>query len=125
MNRLNISRIHVIERRNIIKYAMNPFTCDELFQAFNNPEEQLSNDNINLIQSSIDFAVSDALAQYIFVSNFDGFSCDDVTKALQTAVMKIEKLKELLEERNINYDPEKIDHWINLAKVYNQKKISK
>lgn len=121
MNRLNISRIHVIERKNIIKYAMKPFTCSELFEAFNNSSEQLSNANIELIQTSINFAVNDALENYFFVSKDEGCGPDDVKNALQEAAVKLVKLKEFLEERNIMYNSENIDHWINLARIDNKK----
>ena len=119
INKLNIGKIHVIERKNIIKDAMRPFTCDELFEAFNNPKEQLSDDNIKLIQSSIDYAINDTLSQYFFVSNNDGFDYDTVKNALQTAITNIKKLKEFLEERKIEYDSERIEQWLDIAEKHN------
>ena len=124
INRLNINRIHVTERKNIIKYALQPFTCRELFEAFPDSSEHLSNDNIELIQSSVDFAVYDSLKSFIYVSKEEMFGPDSVDNSLKTAATKLIKLKEFLDERHIVYNSENIDHWINLSKD-REEKISK
>lgn len=116
MDKLNISKVHIIERKRIVNYALQPFTCSELFAAFPDATEQLSDQNIELIQSSIDFAIEDSLKNYLYVSNEDGFGPDVVNSALQVAADDLTKLKEFLDERHINYNSENINHWINLAK---------
>ena len=122
MEKLNISKIHAIERRKIIKNALQPFTCNELFEAFPDVTEQLSEDNIKLIQSSTEFAINDALKNYLYVSNENGFGPTVVRDALKVATNNIRNLKDFLEERHISYNSENIDHWINLEESYKIKK---